>query len=102
MIVVRIELWTRGKQEEAKELATIAIANVGGDAYDGDYEYGISHQANTKWAYERDPHKLLRHLDADGKKTCELWRTGKVRGFRRASGVVRLLLSVLAHAFGER
>ncbi len=108
MVVIRFELWPEGDESKKRELSTMAIANVGGDAENGDYEYGISHQntagnkASGK-AYERNPHKLLKWLDTDGKKTASVpWKHGIVLGFPRRLGVVKLAWYCLVKSFGER
>ena len=107
MIVVRFELWPEGDESKRKELATMAIENLRHDLSDGDYAYSISHQDSptNKAAdkrYERDPHKLLKLLDKDGKKTgVPVWKHGIILGFERSQGVVKLVWHCLVKSFGD-
>lgn len=91
MIVVRIELWPKGFKDEKRELATIAIANVGGTSEIADYRYAISHQVGTPSFQTLDPHKLLEGVG--------VWKRGFLRGFQRHLGAVILVRNVLRRAF---
>jgi hypothetical protein len=97
MLVVRIELWPKGDESTKRDLAVIAIANVGGDATAGDYEYAISNQAGTRYAGSLDPHELLAPPQG-GKRPY--WKRGKIVGFARSLGAVRLVHRVLRKALG--
>ncbi len=92
MIVVRIELWPRGDADRKRDLATVAIANVGGNTETGSYDFVISHQAGTKYAKSTDPIELLQ-------KPSLGWRSGHIDGFKRQLGAVQLVKSVLQVAF---
>lgn len=96
MLVVKIELWPKGDAARKTDLAVVAIANVGGDAENGDYEYAVSHQAGSAFDGTLDPHELLSR-----KNTRAAWKRGKVKGYARRYGAVRLLHWALRNAFAK-
>ncbi len=95
VLVVRVELWPKGEADRKRELAVVAIANVGGDAEAGDYEFAVSHQAGGTYRASLDPHELLRNPRS-------AWKTGRIRGYARRYGAVRLVHWALREAFKQR
>ncbi len=93
MIVVNIEIWPMGKEESKRQLAVIAIGNDGtGTEQRGNYSFGISHQAGTRYTKTLDPRALVRGIGA--------WRKGRVEHFPRRAGVVALVWATLVKSFG--
>lgn len=106
MIVVRIELWPGGSKERRRDLALVAIANTGaGNAEHGDYVWAVSHQFGSKFSGEmaiekavsESPSLLLGGTEEDGTS----WKHGRLDGFARRKGAVRLVFEVLKKAFGR-
>jgi hypothetical protein len=89
MLMVKIEMWPHGDSSRKRDLAAIAIGNVGGDAETGDYEYLVSHQIDSAYARDWCGHEAFA---AHGQGA---WKRGKVTGFKRSLGAVRLLQTVL-------
>ncbi|HWB13318.1 MAG TPA: hypothetical protein VG826_29100 [Pirellulales bacterium] len=83
MVVVKIELWPHGDEEQKRPLGVLTIANDGsGDARVGHYDVTASH-AGAYFGRRREP-----------------YRTGKVRGFPRQLSPYRLVCRALK-AIGE-
>jgi len=95
VLVVRIELWPRGEASRKVDLAVIAVENVGGTAEAGDYEFAVSHQVRAGSSATLKPSELLRNPRA-------AWKRGRVRGYDKQYGAVRLLHWVLQAAFPSR
>jgi len=93
MVVVKIEMWPKGDKNHKRDLATIAISNVGGDHNEASYKYAISNQFDSVFGTRENDAFLL--LD----KGANAWKKGILRSFNRNSGVVRLLHAVLKDAF---
>ena len=90
MIVVKIEMWPKGDESEAREIGRTYIYNAGGSLTHGDYEVCVC----RKNQFEHVPRKVL---SGEG-----FTRTGRVEGYPRlACNVWRLILRSLRAAFPE-
>lgn len=111
MIVVRIEMWPHGDATEKRELAAIAIANVGGDSEVGNYAYAVSHQIDSVHGGEwpgldefarRSLAQVGKLADREApfaeKRPPGAWKRGRLDGFERRLGVVKLIAAVLRKA----
>lgn len=87
--MIKIEMWPCGDETKKRDLAAIAIVNVGGDSEYGDYSYVISHQIDSK--YDR---QWKGYVDFARSGTGS-WKVGNICGFLRAKGAVKLLASIL-------
>lgn len=82
MVYVKIELWPRGSQKDAKVLAEMNISNIGGTAEVGIYDVVISKM---------------------GGMARGVWRRGRVEGHKRKThGGADLLFRALAQLLGQR
>jgi len=82
MLVLKLELWPQGDRAKARDLGTLEIGNVGGDADEGDYRCMLT-----------EPVESGGSLVARG-------RGCKVRGWRRANGAWALVAEALARLLG--
>ena len=90
MIVVKIELWPLGNEDEKREIGRTYISNVGGTPTRGDYKVRVC----RKGQFEYDPRKAL-----EGRGFT---RTGEVSNYPRKSyNVWRLILRALQSCFPE-
>lgn len=89
MLMIKIEMWPLGDSSKKRDLAAIAIANVGGDEDVSDYEFWVSHQIDSIYSKGWESYELF------ASKRKGVWKRGRVEGFRRSLGAVRLLQSVL-------
>lgn len=96
MIVVKIELWPVGREDRAREIGRMYVANIGGDRARGDYKVAVCRRGQHACPW---PHGL----DADAQKTRPApTRTAVVRDYpRRSYTVWRLILRALRGAFPE-
>lgn len=77
MIVVKIELWPLGNQAKARTLGVVNIANDGtGDLEKGNYKVALSHAG--------------KYFGKPG-----AYKSGEVKGFKRALSPYHLLLRAL-------
>lgn len=85
MIVVRIEMWPGGREEQARELQRMTISNIGGSATSGDYRV-----------------RALKGAEYS-KRPGTTWRSGVVRSFpRKKLGPFDLLLRALIAIVADR
>lgn len=89
MIVVTIDLWPRGDETKKRKLATVVIANAGGDARVANYNWAVSHQEGTVYA------KAFEHPQELLDEPRLAWKKGSTKGFLRKLGAVKLLREVL-------
>lgn len=106
MLVVKLELWPRGDQNQAEEIGREYIANIGGDAERGDYQAAVCRRGTNDIpreiaaaAYEsarREPDlEILADLEPGT-------RAGRVFAYPRQSyNVWRLVLRTLRVQFPE-
>lgn len=87
--MIKIEMWPHGDESKKRDLAAIAIANVGGDSEFGDYGYSISHQIDSKYGAKWEGHAPFANRGVGA------WKTGQICGFMRAKGAVKLLAAIL-------
>lgn len=99
MIMIKIEMWPHGNEARKRDLAAIAVVNVGGDSDRGDYAYSISHQLDSDHGAQWVDHTVF--AESVGEPSVSTWKCGTVERFKRASGVVRLLGRVLASALAR-
>lgn len=99
MIVVDLDMWPGGDQSQPRALATIAIANVGGDQQIGKYVYAIGHQADPRGRERATAHDLIREAMRVTPSRVFVWKYGTIEHFERRRGAVALLALVLADAF---
>lgn len=103
MIMVKIELWPHGDKERKRDLAAIAIANVGGDLQVGAYDFAISHQIDSGFGGEWPGHSRfaaagLGLLPDNKGRSTGAWKHGHIDAFSRRLGAVKLLAAVLRKA----
>lgn len=102
MVVVRIEMWPQGSKLHRRDLAAIVIANAGvsEDGRVGSYQYAVSHQVGSEYAGDFSLDEFIERFNTEGSTPKGwTWKRGKVVGFFRNSGAVRLLGRVLGEAF---
>lgn len=94
MIVVKLELWPRGSERDAKEIGRMYIANDGTRGPSrGDYQVAVCRKGSTKVPRE------MFALEYDLPKAA---RTGHVLNYPRLSyNVWRLITRALKSAFPE-
>jgi hypothetical protein len=95
MIMVKIEIWPMGDESRKRDLAAIAIANVGGDHELGDYAYAVSHQIDSGYGPPWESHAKFAE---DAFVRGQGWKIGTLKGFARRLGAVKLLARVLRQA----
>lgn len=60
MVVVKIEMWPRGDESKKYPLAEMHIANVGGNASSGDYEFVAYGKGGQRWPGQRGTGRIER------------------------------------------
>lgn len=103
MVAVTIDLWTFGFVKDSKSLVVIAICNDGsGNRVEGNYKYCISHQFGTPYAVtaaEKTKIKTPTALDlCDSANSAWVWKSGRIKNFKRQDGAASLLAAVLKDA----
>lgn len=84
MIVVKVELWPRGRGDRAKELARMYIANDGeGTSTHGNYDVAVM---------RRGEHRAPWEIGGGGNPIAKALRTGRVENHaRKALHVLQLV-----------
>lgn len=90
MMVVIVEMWPGGREQNKRELQRMTIANIGGTATSGDYRVRVPKSAE----YSSKPGSTF---------SGRTWRTAVVRAFpRKKLGPVDLLLRALVALVADR
>lgn len=94
MIVVKVELWPKGHEEKAVELARVFLANDGtGTAKLGNYDVAVMRRGEKRAPW--------RYGDGTG-ATAKPIRTGRVEGHAKAAyPVLRLVVRAIRSMFPE-
>lgn len=111
MIVVKLELWPGGREDQAEEIGRTYIANVGGSQQRGDYAAAVCRRGTQDQPRElfmmaaEDPHlsaHRAEHLRVAARGRPKAARTGHVGDYPRLSyNVWRLIIRALRSAFPE-
>jgi hypothetical protein len=96
VIVLSADVWPGGDRSRARDMGTVLVWNIGGDADHGEYGYKLL-KFNQRKKYEH----VLQDPDRIPASAC--WRAGTIRAFpRQRQGPLDLLYRILHKSIGHR